>query len=217
VALLVVLLFLMQPSSISTTAAVPTTPVTSVKKNAEYYSIVPAEFYDKIDHYEFIYMYNLIFGAVDLGDEPCNIIYQNCILNSDNNNHMSHNVNLHASADFTAATATASTITAVSTQCFPLKKAKYCLHRANFVDSDCVYNRRVQEKARVYHSHLYKNLEACVDRFPVSRGANSGSGSDTSYSQQVNSAVQGRGLLLLVNKIQIFLIATLLIVVCSIA
>jgi hypothetical protein len=150
------------------------------KTSAEYYSIVPAEFYDKINEYEFIYMYNLIFSAVDLGDESCNMIYQNCILNSENNNHVvDHNHQTKPSE-----------ITTVSTQCFPLKKAKHCLHKANFVDSECVFGRRVQDKTRLYHAHLYKNLEACVDRFPVGGAAKSGG--DTAFSKQVNNGVKSR-------------------------
>jgi hypothetical protein len=161
----------------------PSTSTASTRKGAEYYSIVPAEFYDNIDKYEFIYMYNLIFRAVGLGDESCNIIYQNCILNSDNNNHVSHSAN--------AGSSETAIHVPVSTQCFPLRKAKYCLHKANFVDSDCVFNRRVQDKARLYHAHLYKNLEACIDRFPVSRAKNGGP-DDTSYSKQMNNGAVDR-------------------------
>ena len=149
---------------------------------AEYYSIVPSDFYDRINEYESIYMYNLIFGAVDLGNEPCNIIFQNCLLNSENNDHVNMNVNLIHGSRHGGEPSTSLT-TLVSTQCFPLKKAKFCLHKFNFAESDCAFP-RIHDKTKVFHLHLLRNLEACLDRFPVS-GAKSANLS--SFSKQVNN------------------------------
>lgn len=134
-----------------------------LKKPAEYYSIVPYEFYERMelrreDNSHTLHMYNLIFGSMDLGHESCNIMFQNCLLNSDNN--------VHAICEHHLIT---------SSQCFPLRKAKYCLQKSNYIDTTgqeqevtCEY-KRIHDRVKFYNLHLHRNMEACQVIFPVSK------------------------------------------------
>lgn len=136
------------------------------KYDMEHYSIIPLEFYEKIDEYELISMYNLIFDKIQFSNEYCNIAFQNCMANTNNN------------AD----------IQRVSHECFPLKKARHCLHKSNFVDSDCNF-RTVHEKVKMFISTLGKNLEACNSKFPTLK-LNSDSSFLQSSSRLYSSCIQ---------------------------
>ncbi|CAF0711278.1 unnamed protein product [Brachionus calyciflorus] len=110
----------------------------------DHYSIVPLEFYERIDEFEIIAMYDLIFERIKFNNDFCNFAFQNCLVDTLNNNHVKK----------------------VSNECFPLKKSKFCLLKSNFADSeDCAY-RLIHDKVRIYQTFLSKNLEACTSKFP---------------------------------------------------
>lgn len=139
----------------------------SIKVDDNYsYSIIPAEFYDKINEIEFITIYNLIFDAIVFNNEYCDSAFQNCLLdankNVDTNNHHK-----------------------ISYECSPLFKAKHCLKSSTFHDSDCLYN-SIQETCKIYKYHLEKNFEACNLRFPFKTNHDSYSSLKSNASFQCN-------------------------------
>ncbi len=177
-----------------------------------YYTIIPSEFYDKIHEYKSITMYNLIFDSIEFknSNEACDLVFQNCMLDSNNNQYVN---NVH---NFSTTTTSASTLTAsknsfivmVSGECYPLKKAHYCLQRSNFVsaETDCSYG-RISDRVRKFLFHVIRNLETCMTRFPYDEIKTRSSllrndGKSYYYSQIFNlySKHFSLGLILLLNN-----------------
>lgn len=122
-----------------------------------FYSIIPSDFYSKAAKHELdlISMYNLIFKKIkfvnkeqpSLG-EVCEYTFQNCMLNSDNNLKSVKNQ------------------IRPSPKCFPLEKAKFCLKRVNFHDSDCTFD-SIESQIEIHLRKLNRNLEMCSIKFPL--------------------------------------------------
>ncbi len=122
-----------------------------------FYSIIPSNFYSKANKHEtdLISMYNLIFKKIKFFNkeqpnlnEVCEYTFQNCMLNSDNNLKSVKNQ------------------MRPSPKCFPLEKAKFCLKRVNFHDSDCTYD-SIEPQIETHLRKLNRNLEMCSIKFPL--------------------------------------------------
>lgn len=120
--------------------------------NDEYYSIVPYQFYEKLDtkEIELTAMYSFIFESIKFSNEYCEYAFQNCLLDSSNNN----DVKSYYKKE----------IKLISSNCLPLLKSRYCLHSRNFANSDCPFG-MINEKAKYYSNLLRKNLEACMVKY----------------------------------------------------
>lgn len=129
----------------------------AVVYDSAHYSIIPIEVY-KNSELEIMTIYDLIFDKIKFQNEYCNFAFQNCMANTVNNLDI---------------------INRVSNECFPLKKSKHCLHKANFVESDCNF-KTIHDKAKAFQLVLAKNFEACNSVFPLNLKSD--------YSKSLNSS-----------------------------